>query len=68
MFTHIYSHSNTYITQIVPNNEAVSALPERLAQGVGTANSPSLDLVFRVMLPPLGFTSVAIDRPGDPGK
>lgn len=43
----------------------MSNLPERLSAGLRTT-SQDAELVFRVMLPPLGFTSVAVDRV-DPG-
>lgn len=51
-----------FLAQIIPNHEAVLALPGR------TRSPAEAELVFRVMLPPLGFTSIAIDRPEPSGK
>ncbi|RWS16012.1 lysosomal alpha-mannosidase-like protein, partial [Dinothrombium tinctorium] len=42
-------------SQMVPNHYAVNQLPERASRSHST-------LVFRAMLPPLGFTSFAIDK------
>lgn len=54
-----------FCPQIVPNHEAISRLSSDPQEKLPVN---SVELVFRVMLPPLGFTSVAIDRPADPGK